>query len=484
VPAGYRVSRDSDDAGTCITGLNNHFDITHSNQIETKKKQTLMDRGVQPYLDEEAKVNHAWEFNKEGAAWEGVQEDEHGNIIGGREEVDVTEVIRRRRLVRTRHDAAGGRRVVRDMIRYMYVMIDMSESMKEKDPFLPPGSRFHAAINVLKNFVLEYFDQNPISHLGIVVIRDGEADMLTNLSGNPKLHIHALEKLAKEPSLLSGQFSLQNGLELAGRSLGHMPKHGSREIFLIVGSISTCDPGDIFEDTLPKILRANVRCSCVALSAEMYVCRKVSEGSGGTMGVCLDRNHLKELTLAQSLPPPRLMKENMERNRTCDFIHMGFPKRESSDVPSLIHSAKSDRQFGRTSYQCPRCTAKQSELPTDCAVCGLKLVLAPHLARSFHHLFPVPLFTELSLDVGTKTTEKSEDTKIFITSNEDSKTCYGCLRDLSNNLNSLQEKKKSKNISMRFQCPKCRNIFCAECDAYLHESLHNCPGCLCLGNAD
>ena len=31
---------------------------------------------------------------------------------------------------------------------------------------------------------------------------------------------------------------------------------------------------------------------------------------------------------------------------------------------------------------------------------------------------------------------------------------------------------------LRFQCPECNNVFCADCDAYLHETLHNCPGCL------
>jgi hypothetical protein len=26
-------------------------------------------------------------------------------------------------------------------------------------------------------------------------------------------------------------------------------------------------------------------------------------------------------------------------------------------------------------------------------------------------------------------------------------------------------------------CPACRCVFCFDCDAYIHESLHNCPGC-------
>jgi transcription initiation factor TFIIH subunit 2 len=75
-------------------------------------------------------------------------------------------------------------------------------------------------------------------------------------------------------------------------------------------------------------------------------------------------------------------------------------------------------------YFCPKCKVKFCELPTECRVCGLTLVRlaaaasgggggiptvsppppdrrpcpqvsASHLARSYHHLFPVPLFEEL-----------------------------------------------------------------------------------------
>jgi transcription initiation factor TFIIH subunit 2 len=27
------------------------------------------------------------------------------------------------------------------------------------------------------------------------------------------------------------------------------------------------------------------------------------------------------------------------------------------------------------------------------------------------------------------------------------------------------------------ECTKCKQPFCAECDMYIHETLHNCPGC-------
>lgn len=45
----------------------------------------------------------------------------------------------------------------------------------------------------------------------------------------------------------SGEPSIQNGLELALRSLRMLPSHASREVLIILGSLTTCDPGDINE---------------------------------------------------------------------------------------------------------------------------------------------------------------------------------------------------------------------------------------------
>lgn len=30
---------------------------------------------------------------------------------------------------------------------------------------------------------------------------------------------------------------------------------------------------------------------------------------------------------------------------------------------------------------------------------------------------------------------------------------------------------------VRLRCPGCGRVFCLDCDMYVHESLHNCPGC-------
>lgn len=34
------------------------------------------------------------------------------------------------------------------------------------------------------------------------------------------------------------------------------------------------------------------------------------------------------------------------------------------------------------------------------------------------------------------------------------------------------------------KCPDCHRVFCFDCDAYIHESLHNCPGCECIAGEE
>jgi len=72
------------------------------------------------------------------------------------------------------------RTIRRGIIRHLFVVLDLSLSMEEKD--LVP-SRVELAVDQLQGFILEYFDQNPISQLGIIVTRDGLAEKLTELSG-------------------------------------------------------------------------------------------------------------------------------------------------------------------------------------------------------------------------------------------------------------------------------------------------------------
>merc|ERR1712168_898878 len=84
---------------------------------------------------------------------------------------------------------------------------------------------------------------------------------------------------------------------------------------------------------------------------------------------------------------------------------------EMSPLPTLsvcaCHADSTSYQGPTTlGYFCPQCRSKYCELPVECKVCSLTLVSAPHLARSYHHLFPLEGFKEVL--VPTSTTSPAE----------------------------------------------------------------------------
>lgn len=46
--------------------------------------------------------------------------------------------------------------------------------------------------------------------------------------------------------------------------------------------------------------------SIISLSAEMYICRRIAEETGGTYGTILDGKHFEDLLMAQVAPPPTI----------------------------------------------------------------------------------------------------------------------------------------------------------------------------------
>ncbi|XP_028516675.1 general transcription factor IIH subunit 2 isoform X2 [Exaiptasia diaphana] len=325
-------------------------------------------------------------------------------------------------------------------MRHLFLVIDMSKSMEEAD--LKP-TRIACTAKLLENFITEYFDQNPISQLGILITKNKRAEKLTELSGNPKLHINAIKKSCVVKAC-QGEPSLQNTLSLAAQSLRHMPGHSSKEILILFGSLTSCDPGDV-NQTIQTVLGQNIRCSIIGLAAEMKVCKTICQKTQGTYRVILDESHFKELLLHHVTPP------TAKADTEAALIRMGFPQHVAKGPPSFcmchLDSTNSSSGMNTHGYYCPQCKSKYCDLPVECKVCSLTLVSAPHLARSYQHLFPFPQFEEIYLPVTTETRQ-----------------CEACQIVL-----------KEKSAST---CTGCKQVFCLDCDAYIHESLHACPGCV------
>lgn len=309
------------------------------------------------------------------------------------------------------------------------------------------------ALQLLEMFTEEFFDQNPISHAGLIYLKDKRAEKASELAGTARKHITAIKNLTKLS--LTGEPSLQNGLELALQALKLIPSHASREIIVIMSSLTTCDPTDV-TDTIEKLKQEGVRCSVVSLSAEIRVYRYLCEQTGGIYGAVLDDAHFRDQLMQHVDPPPAAQTQENS------LIKMGFPyvQKDEGLEPSLamcmchLDSTEDPSKLDAAGYNCPQCNSNYCELPVECLSCGLTLVSAPHLARSYHHLFPVANFKEVPFDKQTK-------------------RCYACQKLFSG------DNFTDKAI---FQCGRCTQYFCIDCDIFIHETLHTCVGCTTIPN--
>ncbi|XP_066951535.1 general transcription factor IIH subunit 2 [Macrobrachium rosenbergii] len=384
-------------------------------------------------LQDEDDQDHKYRWAASGyeKTWEIVGEDESGRI-----EPSVTEMIqraRRRRLLEREASVRLG------IMRHVFVILDMSQAMSEQD-FKP--TRQICLLKILEDFIKEFHDQNPISQMGLITMQSKTAKPCSNLSNNPQRHMEAIKKLLDSPC--RGEPSIQNALDVALSSLRHLPRHTSREVLIIYAALTTCDPGEI-ENTVKKVKEANVRVSVIGLTAELHVCKEISQETGGSMSVSMNDVHLKEL-INEHLEPPAA---SVKMDHT--LIKVGFPHQVNIDAKAALCMCHLDDlpALNTRGYYCPQCTAKYCDLPAECRVCGLMLVTAPHLARSYRHLFPLKHFIE----------EPSQNTSAT--------NCYGCLKPFT-------DSSADKNV---YICGTCKQVFCFNCDIFLHETLHSCPGC-------
>ena len=102
----------------------------------------------------------------------------------------------------------------RGIIRHLILIIDLSSAMAEKD--LRP-TRYLLTIRYTQEFVTEFFEQNPISQLGIIGMRDGLALRVSDMGGNPSEHIAKLQSLREQEP--KGHASLQNALDMGRAAL-------------------------------------------------------------------------------------------------------------------------------------------------------------------------------------------------------------------------------------------------------------------------
>ncbi|PWZ03595.1 Ssl1-domain-containing protein [Testicularia cyperi] len=480
---------------------------------------------------------YSWEATYK-RSWDAVAEDEEGSL-----ESAVRSMIEGSKRRRVMKDAAP---VQRGIIRHLVLLIDLSASMLEKD--MRPN-RFDLMLQYAREFINEYFDQNPIGQLSVIGTREGIAERLAMMGGNTVDHVSSLSnKRRLEPR---GEPSLQNALEMARSSLAHLPASNSREVLAIFGSLTTCDPGNI-HDTIKTLVKDNIRVSIVHLAAEVKVFKNVCDRTGGTFSVALNEGHFHD-SLFELVPPPAVEgapRRRRNRNRTrgtgghngeanganwyangddddsdeeqqgVDLLQMAFPLRLPAHSAATLCACHSKARG--SGYLCPRCGVKVCDVPTDCPVCGITIVMSTHLARSYHHLFPVGNWTpvnweevtstsppacfscnldfppkpdldpqsEMHLQNRTASTTRTSAAATTATTTTTTATSAAAAAATSASKPKSQASATAKSQaaakalqeaglspSSRYRCTRCHTHFCLECDAFVHEQLHVCPGC-------
>ncbi|KAJ2897807.1 putative tfiih basal transcription factor complex p47 subunit protein [Zalerion maritima] len=405
-------------------------------------------------------------------SWEDLDVEAEGAM-----KATITEVREHEKRMRLLRDTTP---LQRGIIRHLVLVLDMSFAMLEKD-MLP--NRYRLMMNYALKFVREFFEQNPISQLGIVGMRDGRAIRISDVSGSVEQHVEELLQWRDDEPL--GNPSLQNAFEMCRGVLYHAPSHGTREVLVVYGALMSIDPGDI-HDTIGNLIKDGIRVSIVGLAAQVALCqelcRKTNAGDDSQYSVATSKEHFESLLLSATTPPVARTREHAKPS----LLQMGFPSRTVDKPDSAVILCVCHNQPLREGYRCTRCGAKVCRLPVECPSCSLTLILSTHLARSYHHLFPLKTWREVSWTEAAKST-----------------ACFSCHHTFPHVLVDKQKgplnrarnhgrgggdghkekdrpRREGVSESGRYACRDCGQHFCIDCDVYAHEVIHNCPGCQSL----
>ncbi|KAK2951707.1 putative General transcription factor IIH subunit 2 [Blattamonas nauphoetae] len=349
--------------------------------------------------------------------WEHIRENDDGTLF-----VDASTRVDQD-FTQEREDL--GKMIVRHMIRCVLVILDLSDSMEEKEAKASnkPG-RTAFLKQTLRAFAREFFDQNSLSRLGVIGLFHSEGHILVMPTGN----LQDILSFCDKPLETGGEPSIRNGLKTAHIVLRFIPEYVSKEILILYSSVRTCDPTPI-GDVVKDLKERSVRCFVVSFAGELHVLTKLALDTSGSHHVPMNLDVTQQILSKFTLPFP-VDSSSHSFTKAIRPIPIGIPQRSS---PEDVED---------NSFICPQCLSKTSQPPTDCPVCGLLLISAHHLSRSTQHIFPLIAFNQ-TRDVP--------------------EICHGCTQHVSS--------------QFAYECPKCQQKYCTNCNKFLHETLNHCPSC-------
>lgn len=219
--------------------------------------------------------------------------------------------------------------------------------MKQTD--LKP-TRIGLTIELLKKFVIQFLEKNPLAQMALSISEDGLCKSLEGFSSQSDKFITSLATLLPKYE----KFSLQASLEQAIIDFDQTPLYAFKEILIIQSSASTIDQGNIFT-TLEKIQKCKFTVNVISLNAQTFIFKKVCTQTNGQYETVLNESNYQEV-LNKYLKPP-----SYDENCIARFlVKVAFPslKKLNQQVLCMCHNS-----YSQECYQCPVCLSYICRIP-------------------------------------------------------------------------------------------------------------------------
>lgn len=427
-------------------------------------------------------ASFAWEEQYQ-RSWDVIQEDENGSLKSAIAHLKNKQIRRSARKyalpANVSHVANSGAttnndagiddeaHVKRGIIRHVYIVVDASKNAQEETDFFP--NRLGCFVKLMESVLIPaFFAQNCLSQMGIIVTQGGKAFKICELTGSVAALIESLasiKSMAMQSTAETQQQnhpSIHNSLLVATKSFQLFSMSGAfKEILFLYSSAYSVDPETSIAAAIASGSQSAVRISAINLIGDLFLLKGLTTATHGLYLVPLAEAHLRDAIASFVAAPVDFAGIAKSASR---LMAVGFPRKQlrnaalgsfaSGTVDCVCHVTASEAASASEAlFVCSRCNSAVCQIPAECPVCSLLLISWTHLARSFAGLFLLEEW-ELAADDANRC-----------------EACSGCSAHFQG------EKGDEAMHSPRFRCPRCNSLFCADCDAFCHESLQACPGC-------
>ncbi|KAI3385563.1 hypothetical protein SNEBB_008543 [Seison nebaliae] len=184
----------------------------------------------------------------------------------------------------------------KNLMRHLVIVVDASECENDTDIW---PTRFHVIRRQVVRFVRQFFDENPLSHIGIIIGRNEEAERIVKFGATPKQCCDAFTNFCNREKnsdgyICQGTFSLHACLDLVVGTLKTVPMEAARSAIILTSSLNTNDSQNVYE-RITKLNTMNTQCSVISLVGEVFVFQQMAKLTKGKYFVAVDETDMMNI---------------------------------------------------------------------------------------------------------------------------------------------------------------------------------------------